>query len=670
MSDRAEAGRRVTELRGEIQRLDDRYRAGDPEVTDQQFDAMMQELIELEERHPALLTPDSPSQRVGGEPVEGFEQVEHDPVMLSLDNTYSTDDLRKWVERLRRLEPEADFVFVAELKIDGVSISLVYEDRLLVRAATRGNGRIGDDVTQNVRTIRTIPLRLRDEAPPRLTVRGEIFMPLEAFRQLNKNREAAGEALYVNPRNTTAGTIRLLDSRVVAERQLAALVYDLHSDLVPGSPMKNRHSQNLENLDSWGFTINSGWRVCSSIDEVIDFIDEWNTARHDLPFETDGVVVKIDDLELRVRLGSTSKAPRWAVAFKFDPEQAETLVHGIGVHVGRTGTLTPVAELEPVFVGGTTVHRATLHNYEDLARKDVRIGDTVRIEKGGEIIPKVVEVRLDRRPKKSVPYEVPSACPVCDHPVVKFEGEVAVRCVNPACPEVVKESIRHFVSRNAMNIEGLGGRLIGQLLSQGLLVDYTSLYSLRASDLEELEGWGEISARKLEAELEKSKRTELSSVLFALGIRFVGQRAARLLADRFGSLEAISEATTEALVDVDGIGEKVAASLRSFFADGENQTRIGKLQTAGVLLDRVQRRTVDESHALAGKRFVITGTLAGRSRSQAKKELEAVGALVGGSVSSRTDYLLAGDKAGSKLKKAEDLGIEILDEEAYLSLLG
>jgi len=323
-----------------------------------------------------------------------------------------------------------------------------------------------------------------------------------------------------------------------------------------------------------------------------------------------------------------------------------------------------------VFVGGTTVQRATLHNYEDLARKDVRIGDTVRIEKGGDIIPKVVEVRLDRRPKKSVPYEVPSRCPVCDHEVVKFDGEVAVRCVNPACPAIVKESIRHFVSRNAMNIEGLGGRLIDQLLSQGLLVDYTSLYALRRSDLEGLEGWGELSAKNLQAELEKSKRTELGNVLFALGIRFVGQRAARLLADRFGSVEAISEATTEALVDVDGIGEKVAASVRAFFDDEENRARIVKLSAAGVQLDHVERRAVDESHPLAGKRFVITGTLAGRSRSQAKKDLEAVGAVVSGSVSSRTDYLLAGDKAGSKLKKAKDLGVEILDEEAYLGLLG
>jgi DNA ligase (NAD+) len=655
---------RIAELRALIQRHEDLYRRGTPEISDPAFDALMAELVRLEQLHPEAASPDSPSQRVGGEPVEGFDQVEHDPPMLSLDNTYSIDELREWAERLTRLEPEAEMRFVAELKVDGVSISLLYQDGVLLQAATRGNGRTGDDVTPNVRTVRSIPLRLSADAPDRLLVRGELYLPVAVFRRLNETREAAGEALYVNPRNTAAGSIRLLDSREVARRRLEVVAYDLVAQEAQG-----HHSANLESLSDWGFVVNPGWRRCKDLDEVIDFIEHWRDKRRELDFETDGVVVKIDELELRDRLGSTSKAPRWAVAFKFAAEQAETSVLEIGVQVGRTGALTPVAYLEPVFVGGTTVQRATLHNYEDLARKDVRVGDTVLIEKGGDIIPKVVEVLLDRRPDDSRAFELPSRCPVCGHEVHSFPGEVALRCINQGCPAIVRESISHFVSRNAMKIEGLGAKLIDQLLQEKLIEDYTSLYQLEEESLADLDGWGEISARNLRAEIEKSKRRELPGLLFALGIRFVGERAARLLARRFRSVDALAAASLAELVEVDGIGEKVGASVLTFFADEANRGRVEALRAAGVRLDHVDDAELSERAPLAGKRFVLTGTLPSMTRREAQAEIEKLGGAVSGSVSKKTDYLVAGEKPGSKLRKAEQLGVEILDEETLRSVL-
>ena len=656
--------RRLEELRAEIRRHEDLYRRGEPEISDRQFDALMAELVAREAEHPDEIPADSPSQRVGGEPVEGFDQVSHDPPMLSLDNTYSIDELREWEERLRRLEPEAELRYVAELKVDGVSISLRYEDGLLVEAATRGNGRVGDDVTHNLRTVKTVPLRLAGDPPRRLLARGELYLPNDVFRELNEAREADGLPLYVNPRNTAAGSVRLLDSREVAARRLALVAYDLVTD-----DLGARHSDNLERLRELGFVVNPGWTVCADLEAVVAFIESWRDRRHELDFETDGVVVKVDDLELRDRLGSTSKAPRWAVAFKYEPEQAETRVLDIGVQVGRTGALTPVAYLEPVFVGGTTVQRATLHNYEDLARKDVRVGDTVAIEKGGDIIPKVVSVRLDLRPKSSRSFELPSRCPVCGEPVHRFEGEVALRCVNAACPAIVRESIRHFVSRNAMNIEGLGSKLVDQLVDAGLVVDYTSLFELERDALLELDRWGEKSADNLLAEIEGAKQRELSGLLFALGIRFVGERAAGLLARRFRSLDAIAAASVEDLVEVDGIGDKVAASVLAFFADEGNRRRIDKLRAAGVRLDRVDDDRADEQ-PLAGRRFVITGTLSDMTRRDAQAAIERLGGAVSSAVSKRTDYLVAGDKAGSKLAKAQQLGVEILDEAAFRELLG
>jgi DNA ligase (NAD+) len=493
---------RVEELRRDLARHEDLYyRLGKPEISDSEFDARMAELVALEIEHPELAAPDSPTQRVGGAPLGGFEQVSHVPPMQSLDNTSSLAEVGEWIERLRRREPDAELGFVAELKIDGVSISLLYEDGVFARGATRGNGLVGDDVTANLRTVRALPLRLRGEAPPRLLVRGEVYLPRSVFARLNREREEAGEPLFVNPRNSAAGTIRMLDSRTVARRQLSLLVYQIAEGLEEPT-----HAATLDHLERWGFPVDHSWRRCGDLDAIESFVADWRGKRHELDFETDGVVLKVDDLELRRRLGSTAKSPRWAVAFKFEAERAATRVEAIRVQVGRTGVLTPVADLEPVFVGGTTVRRATLHNYEDLARKDVRVGDTVWIERGGDVIPKVVEVDLGKRPADSAPFELPERCPECGEPVTRFEGEVAWRCVNPVCPAVVAESIRHFVGRNAMDIEGLGDERVDQLLEAGLIRDFPDLYDLHThkEDLVGLDGWGERSAEKLLKSIEAS----------------------------------------------------------------------------------------------------------------------------------------------------------------------
>lgn len=657
---------RIVFLRSELDRHNRLYyQEAEPEISDQQFDAMMHELIELEGRYPEHASPDSPSQRVGGDPVEGFEQVLHDPPMLSLDNTYSLAEVEDWVGRLQRQAPEAELSYVAELKLDGVSISLLYEDGRLSQAVTRGNGTLGDDVTSNVRTLRSLPLRLTGSPPPRLMLRGEIFMPATVFADLNRRREEEGAPLYANPRNTTAGTVRLLDSREVARRKLEIAVFQSATDL--GT---THHSATLERLAEFGLPVRSHWQRCADVDALRTYIDRWQTARKKLPFETDGVVIKVDALALHDELGTTSKAPRWAVAYKFAAEQSQTKVLGISVQVGRTGALTPVAELQPVLLAGTTVKRATLHNYEDLARKDVRIGDTVFLEKGGDIIPKVVAVNLDLRSDDAEPFELPSHCPVCHEGVVQFEGEVALRCVNPVCPAILRETLSHFVSRNAMDIEGLGDKLLDQLLRERLIEDVTSLYHLRQEDLEVLDGWGTKSAENVIAELEKSKQRTLAHLLFALGIRFIGVRVAKILAEHFGHLDALATASSQELQAVDEIGPKVAASLRRFFEDPKQQQRIEALRRAGVCFEQPQSAAANTESAVAGKTLVLTGTLSALTRSEAKKRLEAMGARVSGSVSKKTDLVIAGESAGSKLTKAQSLGIEVIDEAGLLALLG
>jgi len=658
-----DARRRVEELRSEIRRHERLYYVEDrPELTDAEFDRLMSELAELERLHPDLATPDSPTRRVGGEPAEGFATVEHSLPMLSLENAYSWDEAEAWRARLvRALGSEPDG-YVAELKIDGLSISLRYEDGVLVRGATRGDGFRGEDVTDNVRTIRTIPLRLGE--PETLEVRGEVFYPRSAFRKLNAEREAAGEPLFANPRNAAAGTLRLLDSRITARRGLAACLYAI---AVAGK-LPPTQSAALERLKALGLPAHPHWKRLPTFADVRSFVEEWGTAREDLDFETDGVVIKVDDRRLQEELGATAKSPRWALAYKYPPEDATTVVREISVHVGRTGVLTPVAHFDPIVLAGTTVKRATLHNYEDLARKDVRVGDTVVVEKGGDVIPKVVRVVTEKRPAESVPFAMPETCPVCGDPVAREEGEVATRCVNPACPAVVREALRHFCSRRAMRIEGLGEKLVDQLVREGLLTDVASIYALTADSLAQLDRWGEKSASNLIAEIEQSRESDLSRLLFALGIRHVGEKAAGTLARRFGSLDALVQATEDDLQGVEEVGPNTAAAVVAWFSHPRHRELVERLRGHGVnFLSKEPRPAA--GGPLAGKTVVITGSLPGVTRDEAARRLEAAGARIAGSVSKKTDYVVAGEAAGSKLEKAKSLGVETVSWERMLELL-
>ena len=651
------------------------YQDAKPEISDRDFDRLMAELQTIEEEHPELRTEDSPTRRVGGEPTEGFEQVEHEPPMLSLDNTYDHDELEEWFGRLTRLLPDTDIGFVCELKVDGVSLSLLYQDGVLTQAATRGNGRVGDLVTANARTIRTLPLRLPAEAPARLLVRAETYMRRSVFAALNEARGAAGQELYANPRNTTAGTVRLLDSRDVARRRLDVACYEWVQPA--GNDVEGRpsHGESLAALAELGLPVSDSWRRCNGLGEVVAYCTEWQEKRDELDFEIDGVVVKVDDPELRDRLGATAKAPRWAVAFKFEAEQAETVVRAINAQVGRTGAVTPVAELEPVLVAGTTVKRATLHNYEDLARKDVRVDDAVVIEKGGDIIPKVVRVLDERRGPESKRFEPPTDCPVCGEKLYQPEEEALLRCVNTACPAVVREAIRHFASRNALDIEGLGDWLVGELAESGLVADAADLYGLTVEKLADLKKTndarlGEKAAARTVASLEESKQRSLSRLIYALGIRFVGDSTAALLARRFGSIEALAAASAEELEEVEDIGARIAESVRAFFDSDRNQDLLQRLEKAGLRFEEEAREEANGAdQPLEGKVFVLTGSLEGLTRNEAGARIKALGGKVTGSVSGRTDFLVAGENAGSKLRKAEQLDVEVLDQAGFEELL-
>ena len=549
------------------------------------------------------------------------------------------------------------------MKIDGLSISLRYEGGRLVRGATRGDGARGEDVTGNVRTIRTVPLTIPEPTP--LEVRGEVYYSKKAFERVNAGREEEGEPLFMNPRNAAAGTMRLLDSRITARRRLDAWLYAV----VEASPMPDSQSAALARLKALGFPVNPHWRRCETFAEVRAFVEEWHEKRRGLAFETDGVVIKVDDRATQERLGATAKSPRWALAFKYPAEEATTVVREIGVNVGRTGTLTPVAHFDPVLLAGSTVKRATLHNYEDLSRKDVRVGDTVVIEKGGDVIPKVVRVILEKRPAGAKPFQMPEKCPVCGDPVVREEDEVATRCVNPACPAVVREALRHFCGRRAMNIEGLGEKLVDQLVTAGLLGDVASIYDLKATDLVELERWGEKSAANLIEEIDKSKSNDASRLLFALGIRHVGEKAAKTLIGHFGSIDALAAASEEELQAVDEVGPNTAAALRAWFAHPRHRDLIENLRRHGVRFDGQLQARAPEG-ALSGKTVVITGTLSGISREEAAERLAAAGAKVAGSVSKKTDYVVVGESAGSKLEKAKALGVATVTWEEMLEILG
>ncbi|MCY3966677.1 MAG: NAD-dependent DNA ligase LigA [Acidobacteria bacterium] len=668
---------RAAFLREELQRHERLYyQEAKPEISDREFDHLMAELQAIEEEHPELRTADSPTQRVGGEPTEGFEQVEHTPPMLSLDNTYDHDELEEWFGRLNRLLPDTEFEFICELKVDGVSLSLLYEDGVLTQAATRGNGRVGDLVTANARTIRSLPLRLPASAPARLLVRAETYMRRSAFAALNEQRAAAGQELYANPRNTTAGTVRLLDSRDVARRRLDVACYEWVQPAGDEGEERPSHGESLAALADYGLPVNDSWRRCKGLGEVVAYCTEWQEKRGELDFEIDGVVVKVDDPELRDRLGATAKAPRWAVAFKFEAEQAETVVRAINAQVGRTGAVTPVAELEPVLVAGTTVKRATLHNYEDLARKDVREGDAVVIEKGGDIIPKVVSVFEERRGPESQPFAPPTECPVCDEKLYQPEEEALLRCVNAACPAVVREAIRHFASRNAMDIEGMGDWLVGELVGGGIVRDPADLYGLTVEQLADLKKTndarlGEKAAARTVASLEESKQRSLSRLIYALGIRFVGDSTASLLARRFRTVDGLAEASAEELEEVDEIGGRIAESVRAFFDSERNQDLLRRLKEAGLEFEEEEEAAADDGadQPLEGKVFVLTGSLEGMTRNEAGARIKALGGKVTGSVSGRTDFLVAGENAGSKLRKAEQLGVEVLDQAGLEELL-
>lgn len=664
-----DAEEELASLRAEVRRHERLYHVLDrPEITDAEYDALVRRLKEVEAAHPELVTPDSPTQRVGAAPVSELPEVRHEVPLLSLDNAYSLEEVGAWLTRVGdRLDGRLPPV-VCELKIDGLSVSLVYEEGRLVRAATRGDGTTGEDVTPNVRTVRSVPLRLSGAAVPRLLeVRGEVYFPIPSFQALNRAREEAGEPLFANPRNAAAGSLRLLDARVTAERKLSAFLYAVARWEGDGEPATQAAS--LSALEALGLPVNPHRRLAEGLAEIAAFLEEWKEKRRSLPFETDGVVLKVDPVGDQRRLGQTAKAPRWALAYKFPPEEATTRVTAIVVQVGRTGVLTPVAEFEPVLLAGTTVRRATLHNYEDLARKDVRVGDTVAVEKGGDVIPKVTRVLLDRRPTDALPFEMPSACPVCSQPVFREEGEVAFRCLSSSCPAQVKESIRHFVSRRAMDVEGLGDERVDQLLAEGLLDGIAGLYSLDAALLAALPRWGERSAANVLAQVEKSKGAGLSRVLFGLGLRQVGEKTAKVLARRFGTIEALAAASDDELTAVPEVGPQTAAAIRDWFATPSNRLLVEKLRGAGVRMIETEAGA-PAGGLLSGQVFVLTGTLPRRSREEATAAVEAAGGKVTGSVSRKTTAVIAGEEPGSKLTKALSLGIAVWSEDDLDAALG
>lgn len=660
----------IEKLRDEIRRHDELYYVGNvPEISDREYDQLMENLQKLEAENPELITPDSPTQRVGGRPAEGFPEVVHTRQMLSLDNSYNIDELRAFDERCQRLADGRKLEYVAELKIDGLSLSLIYEDGLLMRGVTRGDGRIGEDVTQNARTIRSVPLRLRLQATridSPLEVRGEVFIPRDVFERTNAEREELGEPRFMNPRNAAAGAIRQLDSRLVAKRKLDMFVYDL---LVNGRKPFPTHWEALDWLGTAGFRVNPHRKKCETIDEVIDFANEKEALRDELGYEIDGLVVKVNSTALQDEFGATQKAPRWAIAYKYPARQASTKVLDIFVSVGRTGAITPVAILEPVFLAGTTVSRATLHNEDEIRRLDVKIGDWVMIEKSGEIIPKVLSVVTSKRTGKEKDFEPPENCPVCGGLISRPEGEVVARCVAADCTAQLMGRLIHFASRRAMRIEGLGDVLAEQLVAANLVKDVGDLYSLTLDQVASLPRMAKKSASNLLAQIEASKSRDLSSLIYALGIRHVGERTAGILAHELGSLERLMEASVEELDAIPEIGLTVAESVRDWFDDEGNRALCDRLRAAGVKTEAERRSSAQVDERFAGKQFVLTGTLSSFTRDEARALIEARGGRVNSSVSKKTDYVVAGEAAGSKLDKAEALGVTVIDEDAFRGML-
>lgn len=666
--ERNDAKQRIEELRSLLEDYGYHYHVLDqPIVPDYEYDRLMQELIALEEQYPEFISDDSPSVRVGGEPLPFFTKVEHRNPMLSLGNAFSADDLRDFDRRVRQLI-DGEVRYSCELKIDGLAVSLLYEKGRFIQGATRGDGTIGEDITANLKTIPAIPLRLKEEVD--LEVRGEAYMPKPSFERLNAEKKEAGEERFANPRNAAAGSLRQLDPKLAAKRHLSIYVYamnHLEGKVIPS------HHESLRYLQELGFRINPESRLCSDIEEVIAFTEEWVEKRAELAYEIDGIVIKVDSLDQQLELGFTAKSPRWAIAFKFPAEEVVTILEDITLNVGRTGVITPTALLRPVTVAGTTVQRASLHNEDLIREKDIRLGDSVVVKKAGDIIPEVVNVLTDLRKGDEREFAMPTECPACDSELVRLEGEVALRCINPKCPAQIKEGLIHFVSRNAMNIDGLGEKVIGQLFDHQLIRDVADLYRLVRDELLQLERMGEKSVDNLLAAIEKTKENSLERLLFGLGIRFVGAKAAKTLAMEFETMENLQQATEEELMAVNEIGEKMAASVVRYFEKPEVTTLLAKLKELGVNFTytgpKTPRASELEESPFAGKTVVLTGKLEQLTRGEAKERIEQLGGKVTGSVSKNTDLVIAGEEAGSKLDKAVELKITVWNEEELVAVL-
>jgi DNA ligase (NAD+) len=663
---------RAAALRAQIRHHEEQYYVHDaPEISDAEFDALMRELTALETAHPELQDPSSPTSRVGGRPAEGFDTAMHLAPMLSLDNTYSETELREFHARICRglaIDESTPVAYVAELKIDGLSIALTFENGRLVRGVTRGDGVQGENVTQNIRVVPAFPLRVSADDAPLMEVRGEVYLPKAAFERMNVEREKNGDPLFANPRNAAAGAIRTLDSSAVARRGLSGFCYQVV--LPPESPpLEASHAAMLRRLASWSFPVEKHWERCEGIDRVIAFCEKWKDARNQLKFETDGVVIKLDDLASREQLGTTAKFPRWATAFKFPAEQATTRLISIEVNVGRTGAVTPYAVLEPVRLGGTTVQQATLHNELEVERRDIRPGDMVVVEKGGDIIPKIVAPVLSRRPENLSKWSMPARCPACGSDLVKPEDEVVWRCENASCPARLRRGLEHFASRRAMNIEGLGESLVDQLVTTGLVTDYADLYALTIPQMASLERMGVKSATNLAAEIDASRRADLWRLFHGIGIRHVGEGGAKALAGAFGSIAAVRAASVEQLRSVPDVGEVVARSVRSFFDEPRNAALMDRLAAQDVCTQVIDVVTAASVKPLAGQTFVITGTLDTMSRDDAKLALEELGAKVSSSVSRKTSVVVVGRDPGSKADKARELGVRQIDEAEFRALI-
>lgn len=662
-----EAEKRIKELQALLSQYDYEYYVLDkPTIEDSEYDQLLRELITLEEKFPQLITPASPTQRIGGEVLEGFQKVRHTTPMLSLANAFNEAELRDFDRRVRQAIGD-DFSYVCELKIDGLAISLRYENGEFVQGATRGDGTVGEDITANLRTIKSIPLKLKENVT--IEVRGECFMPKKSFVALNKAKEERGEELFANPRNAAAGSLRQLDPKIAASRNLDIFLYALGENRLENI---QTHSEALNYLDQLGLKTNKERKVCRTIDEVLQYIEVWQAKRPDLPYEIDGIVIKVDRFDQQEQLGATVKSPRWAIAYKFPAEEKETKLIDIELNVGRTGVVTPTAILEPVQIAGSTVQRASLHNEDLIKEKDIRIGDYVIVKKAGDIIPEVVRSIPEKRTGEEVPFAMPTECPECGSGLVRLDEEVALRCMNPKCPAQIREGLIHFVSRNAMNIDGLGEKVITQLFENNLVHDVADLYQLKREELIQLERMGEKSVSNLLTAIERSKDNSLERLLFGLGIRHVGAKAAQILAEYYEHIDRLQEATVEELQSINEIGEKMAESIVAYFNLPEVQELIKELKALGVNMaykgpKRNELETIDSP--VAGKVIVLTGKLEQFSRNEAKEKLELLGAKVTGSVSKKTDIVIAGSDAGSKLRKAQELGIEVWNEEQLAAVL-